>query len=143
MTAKADANKAIVRRFWEALAVRDWDRFKSFFTEDAHYTDRGLPGPGATGPEAIIKRLHGLAILADYSHLPDYEMIAEGDLVMTEHIERWVFDRGGPHLDHPFVSVTEFRDGKIVRWHDYSHIGNIMGNAPSWWLQEIAKAAQA
>jgi ketosteroid isomerase-like protein len=142
MTAQAEANKAIVRQLWEAMAVRDWDRFKSFFTEDAHYTDRGLPGPGATGPDAIIRRLHGLAILADYCHLPDDNMIAEGDLVMTEHIERWVFEPGNV-LDHPFVSVTELRDGKVCRWHDYSHIGNVMGNAPAWWIQEITKAAQA
>ena len=39
MGEQASSNKAIVEQFWEALAARDWERFKSFFTPDAHYTD--------------------------------------------------------------------------------------------------------
>ena len=35
------------------------------------------------------------------------------------------------------VSVTELRDGKIFRWHDYSNIPNITDNAPAWWLEHI------
>jgi hypothetical protein len=39
------------------------------------------------------------------------------------------------------VSVTQLRDGKICRWHDYSNIPNITDNAPKWWLEHIMKAA--
>ena len=31
-------------------AARDWNGMKSLLTEDAHYTDIGVPGPGGTGP---------------------------------------------------------------------------------------------
>jgi len=31
----------------------------------------------------------------------------------------------------------EVRDGKICRWHDYSHIGHIIDNAPKWWFEHI------
>jgi ketosteroid isomerase-like protein len=67
-------------------------------------------------------------------------MIAGGDLVMTEHTERWRF-RTGEVIDHSFVSVTELRDGKIARWHDYSNISNITDNAPAWWLEHIINAS--
>jgi ketosteroid isomerase-like protein len=69
-------------------------------------------------------------------------MIGEGDLVMTEHTERWTFHTGEV-IDHSFVSVTQLREGKICRWHDYSNIANITDNAPTWWLEHIMKAATA
>ena len=82
----------------------------------------------------------GLEPLSGYEHLDGTNMIAEGDLVMTEHTERWHFHTGEV-IDHSFVSVTQLRDGKIFRWHDYSNIPNITDNAPAWWLEHIMKAA--
>lgn len=140
MTDTPEANKAIVRQFWEALSARDWESFKTFFTPDAHYTDIGTPGNGATGGDNIVKRLYALTIIAGYEHLPGENIIAEGDLVMTEHTERWIFEEGNV-LDHSFVSVTQFRDGKICRWHDYSNIGNLFGNAPQWWMEKVMNEA--
>lgn len=55
---------------------------------------------------------------------------------MWEHMERWIFHTGEV-VDHPFVSVMQVRDGKICRWHDYSHITNILDNAPAWWIEHI------
>ena len=133
-------NKAIVQRFWDALAARDWDGMKALLTDDAHYTDVGVPGPGGVGPEGVVARLKiGIEPLSGYEHLPGTHMISEGDLVMTEHTERWKFHTGEV-IDHSFVSVTELRDGKIFRWHDYSNISNIIDNAPAWWLERLAAA---
>ena len=64
-------------------------------------------------------------------------MVAEGDIVVTEHVEQWRFHTGEV-IDHPFTSVMEVRDGRITRWHDYSHLGNLIDNAPAWWLEHIA-----
>ena len=137
----ANDNKQIVQRYWDALAARDWDTMKSLLTDDAHYTDVGTPGPGGIGPDGVLRRLRiGIEPLAGYSHLPGTNMIAEGDLVMTEHTERWEFHTGEV-IDHSFVSVTQLRDGRICRWHDYSNIPNITDNAPAWWLEHIMKAA--
>jgi hypothetical protein len=116
---------------------------KELLTDDAHYTDVGVPGPGGTGPAGVVRRVKiGIEPLAAYSHLPGANMIGEGELVMTEHTERWTFHTGET-IDHSFVSVTELRDGKICRWHDYSNIANITDNAPGWWLEHIQKAASA
>jgi ketosteroid isomerase-like protein len=139
----ADDNKAVVQRFFDALAARDWDGMKALLTEDAHYTDVGVPGPGGTGPEGVVARVKiGLEPLSGYEHLGGTNVVAEGDLVMTEHTERWHFHTGEV-IDHSFVSVTQLRDGKICRWHDYSHISNLTDNAPAWWLEHIMEAAQA
>jgi limonene-1,2-epoxide hydrolase len=114
---------------------------KSLLTEDAHYTDIGVAGPGGHGPGGVIARIKlGLEPLEGYEHLPGTNMIAEGDLVMTEHTERWVFGTG-ESIDHSFVSVTQLREGRIFRWHDYSNISNIMDNAPAWWLESLATRA--
>jgi ketosteroid isomerase-like protein len=131
------ANKTIVQAFWNALARRDWDGMQALLTDDAHYTDVGVPGPGGRGPEGVMRRLRlGLEPLQDYTVLPGANMVGEGDLVMTEHTERWTFHTGEV-IEHSFVSVTELRDGKICRWHDYSNIGNILDNAPTWWIEHI------
>ncbi len=136
-----DNNKAIVQQYWDTLAARDWEGLKAFVTDDAHYTDVGVDGVGGTGPDGVVNRLIiGLDPLDAYEHLPGTNVVAEGDLVMTEHTERWTF-RTGEVIDHSFVSVTQLRDGKICRWHDYSHLGNIFDNAPAWWLEHIAKAS--
>jgi len=134
-------NKQVVQQFWDALAARNWDGMKLLLTEDAHYTDIGVPGPGGYGPEGVIARLKiGNEPLEGYEHLPGTNMIAEGNLVMTEHTERWIFGTGEV-VDHSFVSVTELRDGRIFRWHDYSNISNITDHAPAWWLELLAKKA--
>jgi ketosteroid isomerase-like protein len=137
------ANKQIVQQFWDALAARDWDAMQAFLTDDAHYTDVGTVGPGGNGPEGVTRRVRiGLEPLSGYEHVGQVNMIGEGDLVMTEHTERWHFHTGEV-IDHSFVSVTQLRDGKICRWHDYSNIPNITDNAPKWWLEHIITASSA
>ena len=134
-----EANKRVVEAFFDALAVRDWDGMKALLTDDAHYTDVGTAGAGGSGPDGVVNRVKiGLEPLEGYEHLPGTNVVAEGDLVMTEHTERWIFHTGEV-IDHSFVSVTQLRDGKIFRWHDYSNIPNITDNAPKWWLEHIMK----
>ena len=134
-------NLAIVQRYWDALAARDWDGMAALLAADAHYTDVGTPGDGGTGPDGVLRRLRlGIEPLSGYEHIGDVNMIAGGDLVMTEHTERWHFHTGEV-IDHSFVSVTQLRDGKIVRWHDYSNISNITDNAPHWWIEHIMNGA--
>jgi limonene-1,2-epoxide hydrolase len=130
-------NKQVVERYWDAHFRRDWEAMAGFFTTDAHYTDVGLDAVGATGPTQIVARLQlGIAPLEGYYHFPGH-IIAEGDIVVTEHVEQWRFHTGEV-IDHPFTSVMEVHDGRITRWHDYSHLGNLLDNAPRWWLEHIA-----
>ena len=50
--------------------------------------------------------------------------------MILEHVEEWQFHTG-ERIMHPFVTVMEVRDGEIVRWHDYSNIGNVVDHAPA------------
>jgi limonene-1,2-epoxide hydrolase len=130
-------NRQHVERYWDAHFRRDWARMATFFAPTAHYTDVGVDGAGATGPDEIIARLRlGIEPLEAYVHFPKH-LIAEGELVVTEHLEQWRFHTGET-VDHPFTSVMEVRDGLITRWHDYSHIANLTDNAPRWWLERIS-----
>lgn len=130
-------NRQVVERYWEAHFLRDWDRMATFFADDAHYTDVGVDGLGARGPQQIVDRLKiGIEPLSGYYHHPRH-IVADGNLVILEHVEEWQFHTGERIL-HPFVTVMEVRDGMIVRWHDYSNIGNVTDHAPQWWLERIA-----
>lgn len=130
-------NRQVVERYWDVHFRRDWDAMATFFDPTCHYTDVGLDPTGATGPEEIISRLRiGIEPLSGYYHYPKH-MIDQGDLVVTEHMEQWQFE-SGEVIDHPFTSVMEVRGGLIARWHDYSHLGNLLDQAPQWWLDHIA-----
>jgi limonene-1,2-epoxide hydrolase len=63
-------------------------------------------------------------------------MVAEGETVVTEHVEIWDWP-SGEHAELPFVSMHEVRDGKIVRWWDYWDMATLMNNAPAWWVEHI------
>ena len=137
MSTLAAINKQVVERYWEAHFRRDWDTMATYFTEDCHYTDVGMDPQGATGPSEIIARLRlGIEPLAGYYHYP-HHMIAEGRIVVTEHVERWIFE-SGEIVDHPFTSVMEVRDDMITRWHDYSHLNNLIDQAPAAWIEHIS-----
>ncbi len=95
---------------------------------------------GAHGPAEIMTRLiNGIDPTSSYDHLPRH-IIAQGDIVMTEHVEVWGFPTG-ERFEHPFVSVMELKEGLIERWHDYSHAANIFQNAPAEWVAQPATGA--
>ena len=133
-------NKATAARFWTTLYAHDWDGVAEFFTSDANYVDTGTGESlgGAHGPDQIVARLRlGLDPVEAHHHVEGL-VVAEGDVVITEHTEEWVFHTGERIL-HPFASVMVFDDdGAIQRWWDYSNLSNLLDNAPAWWLEHIA-----
>jgi ketosteroid isomerase-like protein len=134
---RADANRAVVERFWEALYARDWDALRGFFAPEAEYTDVPTPDDDlAVGPDQIVARLQlGLEPLEAIIHHPRH-MVAEGDLVYTEHEEEWHWP-SGEQVTIKFVSAQELRDGLIVRWWDYPDLQKLLGAAPQWWIEHI------
>jgi limonene-1,2-epoxide hydrolase len=132
----AAENKALIERFWGDLARRDFDAVGGYFAPDGHYTDVPAPEEGAYGPEEVAARLRlGLGPLADY-RLNDGPIVADGDMVITEHSEDWTWETG-EHVHLPFVSVHEIREGKIVRWHDYVDLNTLLSAAPPAWIEHI------
>jgi len=136
----AATNKATIEQFWSDLSRRDFDAVGSYFSAEGHYVDVPVMhvDEGAYGPERIKDRLRlGLEPLSEYRQLPVRSMVAEGDLVITEHAEEWHWGTG-ESVVLPFTSVHEFRAGKIVRWWDYWDLGTIMNAAPAWWIERLA-----
>jgi limonene-1,2-epoxide hydrolase len=130
-------NKEVVSSLWRALYERDWDRIGQFFSAESEYTD--VPSPAedvAKGPAEIVARLRlGLEPISAYEH--DLRlMVAEGDVVVTEHAETWQWHTG-ESVTLPFVSVQEFRRGDIIRWWDYWDLQTLMNAAPAWWIEHI------
>ena len=143
MTAHAsptvEANKTLVRRFWDDLYAHEFGKVGTYFSDDAVYDDVPIPAAKAIGPAAIVRKLTiGLGRVPKHVHHLQ-QLVAEGDCVVTEHVEDWCF---AP--DHvvslPFVSVHVIRDGKIVRWSDYSNMDTLISAAPQWWLDHIMTA---
>jgi ketosteroid isomerase-like protein len=136
---KAESNKETVQALWSALYRRDWDAIGSLFAEESEYTD--VPSPAddvARGPEQIVARLRlGLERISEYEHSLRL-MVAEGDVVVTEHAETWRWPTG-EEVTLPFVSVHELRDGAIIRWWDYWDLQTLMGAAPAWWIEHVAQ----
>lgn len=129
--------KALAGAFWDALYARDWDRVRSFFGPDSIYLDVPTgPTAAARGPDDICKRLRlGLEDLAGYEHGPA-TVVAEGDIVVTEHTEMWHWP-SGETVTLPFVSVQHVEDGTITLWKDYWDLGTLMGAAPPGWMDEL------
>ncbi|MEZ5166230.1 MAG: nuclear transport factor 2 family protein [Acidimicrobiales bacterium] len=130
--ATPEQNKQTVARYWDALYDHDWSAIATFFTDDANYVDVGTGEQlgGAHGPAEIVARLRlGLESVPEHRHEMG-RMIAEDDMVVTEHAEEWVWHTGERVL-HPFTSVMELTpDGLIRRWWDYSNLSNLLDHAP-------------
>jgi limonene-1,2-epoxide hydrolase len=134
-----EANKLRVQAFWKALYERDWDGIGQYFSEESEYTD--VPSPEddvARGPDLIVARLRlGLEPIAGYEH--DLRlMVAENDVVVTEHSETWHWHTG-EQVTLPFVSIHELRRGTIIRWWDYWDLQTLMDAAPGWWIDHVAQ----
>ena len=112
-------NKATVALLWRRLYdERDYEGVGALFAEDGTYVDMPAPEAGAVGPVQVGARLRlGLAPLTELHHDIE-EIVAEGDTVVTEHVEHWRFPTG-EQVSLPFVSVHRLRDGQIVQWRDY------------------------
>jgi limonene-1,2-epoxide hydrolase len=136
MSAPAEVSAA----FWAALYARDWPLIRSFFAEDSIYYDVPVgPGAAGRGPDSIEARLRlGIEGLASYSHEPGV-VVAQGDIVVTEHAETWVWE-SGETVTLPFVSVQTVRADKIVLWKDYWDQQTLMNAAPDSWHERLDTA---
>ena len=134
------AARDVTTAFWDALYDRDWERLKTFFADDSIYYDVPVgPTAAARGPESIEARLRlGIEPLTRYDHQPGV-VVADGDVVVTEHVELWGWETG-ESVALPFVSVQTVRDGKIRLWKDYWDQQTLMAAAPPWWHERLATA---
>ena len=131
-----DDSRKLVARLYEALYAGDADGVGSLFADDGEYTDAGTPpDEKAVGPAAVAARIKPALHRVKLTDR-DRNTVAEGNLVVTEHVENWQWETG-EQVDLPIVSVHEVHDGKVTRWTDYWDLQTLMNGAPSWWVEHV------
>jgi len=80
-----DQNKAVVRRYFEAIDAQDYSRVKELSADDFSFQSPGLPEP--LGVDTLIQ-----AAKAHYAAFPDWRhkietLVAEGDNVAVKLIQ--------------------------------------------------------
>ena len=89
-----------------------------------HLTDDCLweqpPAATTTGGAEAADLLGGMSAMGFQSMAVDLRnVVAVGDLVITERVDWMVKDDGARLGPLPVVGVTEFRDGRISAWREY------------------------
>jgi steroid delta-isomerase-like uncharacterized protein len=90
----AEENKAIVRRFYEALTKGDLDTIRELLAPD--FVDhRPLQGYEDAGREAYVRFVAAVhAVFSDVFYVVEEQMAAEGDRVISRLSTGGVHDRG-------------------------------------------------
>ncbi len=125
-----EENKALYRRYYEALSQRDYARFDEIFAPTYVYHAPGLPDPVA-GPEAFKQLVSGyVAAFPDVQPAIE-DLIAEGDKVVARLTYRGTHQgefQGiaptGKQISMSSIDIVRIADGKIVEeWESPDNLG--------------------
>lgn len=108
-------NEATIREFIEAWSGLNAENLAAYFTDDGTY--HNIPASAVSGRENIAQFITGFT---EHWQSTDWEIIslvADGDRVIAERIDRTVVN--GRPVDLPAVGVFEMEQGKIKVWRDY------------------------
>jgi serine phosphatase RsbU (regulator of sigma subunit) len=132
--ASAEENKAIVRRFYQALTERDLDTIRELLAPD--FVDhRPLPGYEDADREAYIRFVAAVhAVFSDVFYVIEEQMAAEGDQVISRLSTGGVHDRGefmgvaptGKEYEMTAIVIDRIQEGKIAEeWTEGSDIADL------------------
>ena len=111
----------LVREFCDAWSKRDADLLTDYFTDDGVY--HNMPLPPLHGKAAIREFLVGFLAGAETAEFRMINVVASGDIVMTERVD--AFTLAGREGAFPVCGVFEVRDGKIAAWRDYFDMAQV------------------
>jgi limonene-1,2-epoxide hydrolase len=83
-----------------------------------------IPMDPLTGPDAIKSFIAGFAGAAEQIDFRVRNIVADGDVVLTERVDVFVLPNGKVEL--PVMGTFEVRDGKIAAWRDYFDMKQFM-----------------
>jgi len=126
-----EENKAVVKRFLDALNNRNVDEFDELFVEDYVLYDPGSPGGVVRGLEAV--KGHTMMLV---DALPDFlstleEMLGEGDKVVGRFTHRGThlhdfmgIPASGRKVEVEAINIYRVADGKLVEaWGEVDTVG--------------------
>ena len=146
----AEANKKVIKPFFDAIANAQPEDFKALVTDDITWwipqsaAGRNFERLHSTqderavrGKQAVTTMLYKSGFYRDRRASPEYEpqqyerhhLIAEGDMVVSHHTLRTVTS-AGLDFENQYVFVFRFQDGKVAEvWehldtaYSYSRLG--------------------
>ena len=110
----ADA-ETVVRNFCAAWSRRNIDELLGYFTHDAVY--HNMPMAPVSGKDGIREILNLFVPTAEAIEFEIRHVVARGDLVFTERVDR--FTMGARTVALSVAGVFELRGDKIAAWRDY------------------------
>jgi steroid delta-isomerase-like uncharacterized protein len=134
MSSRAEQNKAIVRRFYEALTERDLDTIRELLASDFvdHRPLQGYEDAGREGYIRFVAAVH--AVFSDVFYDIEEQMAAEGDRVISRLSSGGVHDRGefmgfaptGKEYEMTAIVIHRIVEGKIAEeWTEGSDIAEL------------------
>jgi len=108
-------NEQIIRDFIAAWSRLDADELVTYFSADGTYHNMPIqPVSGHDNLRVFIRNFLQSWESTDWDVL---NLLAQGDLVMAERLDRTV--AAGRKVDLPCVGVFQMENGKIKVWRDY------------------------
>ena len=108
-------NEQIIREFIAAWSNLDPVELASYFTEDGTY--HNIPSAAVNGRENIEQFIAGFSRSWDSTDWEIISLLADGDLVMVERLDKTVV--AGSPVNLPCFGYFQLYDGKIKMWRDY------------------------
>jgi len=108
-------NEKIVREFIAEWSNLDAEKLASYFTDDGIY--HNIPSSAVQGRENIQQFIAEFTRPWESTEWEIISLLAEGDLVMVERLDRTVV--AGSPVNLPCLGYFEMEDGKIKEWRDY------------------------
>ena len=108
-------NEKIIRNFIAAWSNLDVEELVGYFADDGTYFN--IPTQPVSGHEKLSKFIAAFTANWENTHWEIRNLLASGDVVMVERIDRTV--AGGKPVELPCFGIFEMKDGKISEWRDY------------------------
>jgi limonene-1,2-epoxide hydrolase len=117
-----ECNESIVREFIAAWSRLDPKELAGWFTDDGVY--HNVPTGPVAGRENVEKMIRGFIATWTQTDWEIRNVLAQGDLVMVERIDRT--RAGDRSVELPCLGVFEMQGGKIRVWRDYFDLGTYL-----------------
>jgi steroid delta-isomerase-like uncharacterized protein len=134
VSSAGEKNKALVRRFYEALTEGDLDTIRELLSPDFvdHRPLQGYEDAGREGYIRFVAAVH--AVFSDVFYVIEEQMAAEGDRVISRLSSGGVHDRGefmgfaptGKEYEMTGIVIHRIAEGKIAEeWTEGSDIAEL------------------
>jgi len=120
-------NAQIIRDFIAAWSRLDPAELADYFCEDGCYYN--MPANPVKGRDNVRQFIAGFTANWTETSWEIVHLVADGDVVCCERLDRTKFAEGG--VDLPCFGVFEMSDGKIKEWRDYFDLNTFMKAIPT------------